>query len=140
MYELKLKDSVAKFHDTIETLPMLQMHLFNMHVMQDSGMGSDFAAFDDRIGMLTQYVAANKPKEALQELHNLRFGVYFMFEQISLKTISVACLLHSIDNELIEIATDSDLQKAASKLETLGITFEQVGEVLAELRKKWITS
>lgn len=124
------------FYDSIQDLPMFRLNEFQIHLSQDSGIGSDVRDWDKRMLRVDEYLAAGDTKNAIRERHNSRLGIYLMLEGISTAARCLADLVHSINGEPIRDFSDSALLIVHKQLMER-MTKAQVDELVDTLKKKF---
>jgi hypothetical protein len=124
------------FFDDIKELPITRLSDFQIQLIQDAGMGSSIFDIDERLHKHDAFVAGGKLTEAQQERVNLSFGLHFLFNKISTKTLSLAYLVKSIGGVPAAADTEKQVLAIAQELEAGGITLNQVEELIDELKKK----
>jgi hypothetical protein len=124
------------FYDTIHDLPMFRLNEFQIHLCQDSGIGSSLADFDTRLGGVYNHLSADDSRTATQELLNARMGLMFMLESISTKARCLADLVFSIDGEpLRDFSNDALLIVHQRIMERMSSA--QAQELIDDLKKKF---
>ena len=108
MVMAKIGKHTVEFYDTIEELPIVRFHKYQKMLLIDAGVGSDIAAFDQRLLKAREFIAANKPDQARQELENLRQCVYMIQTGLAPKHRAFAVLVTKLDGkECTDIGDDS---------------------------------
>lgn len=97
MVTIKIGKHTVEFYDTIEELPIVRFHKYQKLLLVDAGVGSDIAAFDQRLLKAREFIAANKPQQAQQELENLRQCVFMIQTGLAPKHRAFAALVTKLD-------------------------------------------
>mgnify|MGYP003313625686 CR=1 FL=1 len=97
MVTVKIGKHIVEMYDTIEELPIVRFHKYQKLLLVDAGIGSDIAAFDQRIEKTRRFLMAGKPEQAQKELENMRQAVFLIQSAINTKHLSFACLVFAID-------------------------------------------
>lgn len=130
----KLNGQTLVFYSSIKEMPIKLYNLTQRYILQDMGIGSDMNAIDEHFRSLDAFLAANKIDDAKKERENMRFAFYTMLEQVNYKSLTFGCHIFSVDG--VEI-TDRSEEAITELLNTLTISFEQAGEILAEVKKNF---
>ena len=101
MVTAKIGKHTVEYFDTIEELPIVRFHKYQKLLLIDAGVGSDIAAFDQRIERVRRFLAAAKPDNAQQELENLRQCVYMIQNGISPQHRAFAVLVTQKDSSVL---------------------------------------
>ena len=129
MVTAKIGKHTVEYFDAIEELPIVRFHKYQKLLLIDAGVGSDIAAFDQRIERVRRFLAAAKPDNAQQELENLRQCVYMIQNGISPQHRAFAVLVTKIDgqecndlsddalNAITETLKDAPVKDVAAQLE-----------------------
>lgn len=97
MVTAKIGTHTIEFYDTIEELPIVRFHKYQKLLLIDAGIGSDIASFDQRLLKAREFLVANKPEQAQQELENVRQCVYMIQTGLSPKHRAFAALVTKLD-------------------------------------------
>ena len=128
MVTTKIGKHTVEYYDTIEELPIVRFHKYQKLLLVDAGVGSDIAAFDQRLLKAREFVAAGKPEQAQRELENVRQCVYLIQTGLSPKHRAFAALVTKLDGR---DCTDISDDALAAITETLNDVPEQ--ELTAQL-------
>jgi len=135
---LQRNNLTVSFYDDIHEMPQRKLNAFQIAIVQDAGMGSKIEDIDVRLAKYDTFYAAGRVREALQERHNLRLGMFFMLEGIDTGSLCLAHLVHSINGERVQDVTETDILAIAKQLESGDITYNQIHELKEEIKKKLI--
>ena len=116
MVECKIGKHTVEFFDSIEELPIVRFHKYQKLLLVDAGIGSDIAAFDQRIEKARRFLLAGKPEQANQELENLRQCVYLIQTETTPKHRAFAALVTKIDGKECTDISDEALQSVTDLL------------------------
>lgn len=128
MVTVKIGIHTVEMYDTIDELPIVRFHKYQKLLLIDAGVGSDIAAFDQRIEKARRFLVEGKAENAQQELENLRQAVFLIQRGISPKHRAFAALVTKIDGRACDDISDASL---AGVLESLNDAPER--EVTARL-------
>ena len=106
----------VEFYDTIEELPIVRFHKYQKLLLVDAGIGSDIAAFDQRIERTRRFLMAGKPEQAQQELENMRQCVFLIQSGVNPKHRAFAALVTKIDGQDCTDIGDDALAAITEKL------------------------
>ena len=116
MVTAKIGKHTVEFYDTIEELPIVRFHKYQKLLLVDAGIGSDIAAFDQRIEKTRRFLMAGKPEQAQQELENMRQCVFLLQSGVNPKHRAFAALITKIDGQDCTDIGDDALAAITEKL------------------------
>lgn len=116
MVTAKIGKHTVEFYDTIEELPIVRFHKYQKLLLVDAGIGSDIAAFDQRIEKTRRFLMAGKPEQAQQELENMRQCVFLIQSGVNPKHRAFAALVTKIDGQDCTNIGDDALAAITEKL------------------------
>ena len=116
MVTAKIGKHTVEFYDTIEELPIVRFHKYQKLLLVDAGIGSDIAAFDQRIEKTRRFLMAGKPEQAQQELENMRQCVFLIQSGVNPKHRAFAVLVTKIDGQDCTDIGDDALAAITEKL------------------------
>lgn len=108
MVTVKIGKHTVEMYDAIDELPIVRFHKYQKFLLVDAGIGSDIAAFDQRIEKTRRFLMAGKTEQAQKELENLRQSVFLIQNGISPQHRAFAVLVTKIDGrECNDISDDA---------------------------------
>ena len=116
MVTAKIGKHTVEFYDTIDELPIVRFHKYQKLLLVDAGIGSDINAFDQRLLKAREFMAANKPEQAQQELENLRQCVFMIQSGLAPKHRAFAVLVTKLDGRDCDDIGDDALAAITEKL------------------------
>lgn len=116
MVTVKIGKHTVEMYDTIEELPIVRFHKYQKLLLVDAGIGSDIAAFDQRIEKTRRFLMAGKPEQAQQELENMRQCVFLIQSGVNPKHRAFAALITKIDGQDCADIGDDALAAITEKL------------------------
>lgn len=116
MREVELNGHKARIYDSIDELPIVRFHKYNRMLLVDAGIGSDISDFDNHIERVVRYIRNKDNENAAKELENMRQNVYLILSGQSVRDMSFACLVESIDGEPCEDLSSDGLTKVLERL------------------------
>lgn len=134
MKEVKLNGHDVRVYDSIDDLPMVRFHRYNRMLLVDAGIGSEIGDFDNHVERVVRYIRKGDNDNAAKELDNLRQNVYMIMQGQSVKDLSFACLVESIDGVRCDDLSPEGLQKVLHMLG--GATRRELTEVFQSVKKK----
>lgn len=134
MKEVKLNGHDVRAYDSIDDLPMVRFHRYNRMLLVDAGIGSEIGDFDSHIERVVRYIRKGDNDNAAKELDNLRQNVYMIMQGQSVKDLSFACLVESIDGVRCDDLSPEGLQKVLHMLG--GATRRELTEAFQSVKKK----
>ena len=127
MVKVKIGKHEVEMYDAIDELPIVRFHKYQKLLLVDAGVGSDIAGFDQKLEKAKRFIASEKPEQAMQELENLRQGVFMIQNETSPKHKSFAALVTKVDGKEFGI-TDAELDEITAILNDV-----PVGELTDQL-------
>ena len=134
MKEVKLNGHDVRVYDSIDDLPMVRFHRYNRMLLVDAGIGSDISDFDNHVERVVRYIRKGDNDNAAKELDNLRQNVYMIMQGQSVRDLSFACLVESIDGVRCDDLSPEGLQKVLHMLG--GATRRELTEAFQSVKKK----
>ena len=134
MKEVKLNGHDVRVYDSIDDLPMVRFHRYNRMLLVDAGIGSEIGDFDSHIERVVRYIRKGDNDNAAKELDNLRQNVYMIMQGQSVRDLSFACLVESIDGVRCDDLSPEGLQKVLHMLG--GATRKELTEAFQSVKKK----
>lgn len=116
MVKVKIGKHTVEMYNTIEELPIVRFHKYQKLLLVDAGVGSDIAAFDQRIEKTRRFLMAGKPEQAQQELENMRQCVFLIQSGVNPKHRAFAALITKIDGQDCTDIGDDALAAITEKL------------------------
>ena len=135
MKTLNLRGTEVKVYDSIRELPILRHHEYQKLAAQDVSIGSDMNAVNAHFSTLHKYLQLNQKDNAMQEAMNLHNNIYYMIEKISVKSLCLVPLIHSINHEQIEDFSAENAIAILNKLSKKGLTYGMLEDVLEDVKK-----
>lgn len=134
MKEVKLHGHKVRLYQSIEELPMDRFHKYNKFLLLDAGIGSDIQDFDNHIERVVKYIRKGEKDNAAKEMENMRLNIYLILQEQSVKDMSFACLVESIDGKTCDDLSEEGLKNV---LQTLGgVPRKDVAAELEATKKK----
>lgn len=118
METYKVKSHIVQLYNSIKELPISKSIQYKQYLLQDMGIGDDIADVDDHLEKLFLLNQRNEQEHAMIEAKNLRFNFFNMLAGVDLKSMSVACLVYSIDNTVFK--SPEDAQKRLQEIDVTG--------------------
>ena len=134
MKEVKLNGHDVRVYDSIDDLPIVRFHRYNRMLLVDAGIGSEIGDFDNHVERVVRYIRKGDNDNAAKELDNLRQNVYMIMQGQSVKDLSFACLVESIDGVRCDDLSPEGLQKVLHMLG--GATRRELTEAFQSVKKK----
>lgn len=116
MVTVKIGKHTVEMYDAIDELPIVRFHKYQKLLLIDAGIGSDIAAFDQRLEKTRRYLMDGKPDQAQKELENLRQMVYLIQNGINPQHRAFAVLVFKLDGQDCNDLSDDALTKVLELL------------------------
>ena len=104
------------FHDDIDQMTIGQFNRVNKFWMLSDDLGDDFADIDQMHIARLMLVAGDKSK-TVRELQNLRILINNIINEVHPGQMAFACLIHSIDGEIVKDYSDDNLKRILKLLD-----------------------
>ncbi len=118
-------------------LPMERFIKFQSINLQDIGIGSSIEDYDKHEETIDLFLYSGKYESAIKERENKRYNVYTILEKMNTKSISLACLVSSIDGNPCFDISDEGLKRTSERINKTGITAGDLFKIQEELKKNW---
>jgi len=116
-----IRKTRLKLFDSIEDLPIERFMKANKYWMLHDSIGSDISDFDKNHYNKFALIAGDKEK-MLKSLENFRILVFNIMNEINVQHLSFACLVYSINDQLITDLSEESLKGVLKRLSDLGLT------------------
>ena len=141
MQTIKLEKGTVTLYESIKNergFTIGRFNEFQNYLLQDIGIGNDMAAIDNHFAKLDEFIKNENYADAMRERQNLHYNFFSAFNKINYKSLCFACLVHSIDGEVIEDFSESHLLQIIGRLDRMGLTQGLVEAMLDDVKKKLI--
>jgi hypothetical protein len=133
MKAVKLNTTTINIYSSIKELPIDVRKRFDQYSIQDAGIGNSIADVDQHLEKVFTFVANDKKEDAMEELTNMRLGIFSALSGINFKSLSFACLVADNNDH-----SDEGLTNLVSRLSDDGLTDGMVTDILDEVKKNLI--
>ena len=123
---------------SIKELPITRYRLLQSLLIQESGIGSDMAAVDERLQRILMFAASGKADETKEEAMNLRYTFFSMLNKLNYKTKAFACFVWKINGVESNDISDEGLNRTVKCIEDFGVSMEQLEGWFDDVKKKLI--
>lgn len=130
------KNTEIEIYESIKEMPISRHHEFQKLILQDVGLGSDIGSVGKHFSQFHTYLTGGKVNDALQEAKNLHNNIFYMIQKINIKSFCFACLIKSVNGNDVWDLSQESIQKRLDELSKAGLTMEDVGEILEDVKKK----
>lgn len=134
MKEVKLNGKRVRLYDSIDELPIVRFHKYNRMLLLDAGIGSDISDFDAHIEKVVRWLKKGDNENAAKEMENMRQNVYIILSEQSVRHLSFACLVESIDGKPCDDLSPEGLTKVLHQLG--GAPRNEITTEASEVKKK----
>lgn len=134
MVTTRIGTHTVLMYDAIDELPIVRFHKYQKLLLIDAGVGSDIAAFDQRLEKARGFIAQGQSEQAIKELDNLRQTVFLMQNEVSLKSRAFAVLVKQIDGKIYDDLSDEGIAKVLERLQDA--PNRHITAALAAVKKK----
>ncbi len=125
-------------HESQKQLPINRYTDFQKYVLQDVGIGSTIESVDSHYRMLDTFLTADQTEDARRERYNLHSNLYLLINRINIEHISFACLIHSVNGQVLEDFSETNLIRICEQLGKMGLTQQMVSDILNGVKKNLI--
>lgn len=134
MKEIAVKKHKILLWETIDELPIERFMAYNKYLMISGALGSTFEDID--ANHLHQLVTVIDDKvKVIQQVTNLRELIYNIINEVNYDHHAFACLVYSIDGEVMSDITDNGLKRTLKRLSDIGISNADVKKKTKKSRK-----
>ena len=128
-------------YDSTRVMPMTRYHAMNKFAIQESGIGSTIQDVMKHFSKLSEHLRHNDVPNAAVELENLHYNFFLGLNKIDIKGRTFLCFVHSINGRPVnDVEDDTEAEAALLKIEGLGLTTGEVGDLLDDIKKKLISN
>lgn len=106
----------VELYGSIDEMPMANYHKFNKFLMFESGLAPDAHGVIGHLSKMNELLAAEEYDKLRTELQNTYQSVYFIMEELSPVSMAFACMVHSIDGDIVNDLSDDNLKLLSYKL------------------------
>lgn len=129
------KPHTCTVYESIFELPEGRRIEFNSYLVQDLGVGADYASVERHFANVTAFLAAGQAAEAIEEVANLHYNLNFMLEKFSPQSLAFGVLVAEVDGVPATDLTESGLTALRDRLSALGLTAGLVEAEVATVKK-----
>lgn len=135
--EIKLKNgTVLELWSDMREMPMRVLNRFQRQLAFDSSAGSTLEDMDKRLERLDMFLAAGRVADAVEERKNMRFGLWYMLQELNTKVMALASIIKAVDGKPEAVYTDEAVVKWTRVLQDSDITLRETEEALEKVRGK----
>lgn len=117
MTKTKIGKHTVEYYDAIDELPIVRFNKYQKLLLIDAGVGSDIAAFDQRMEKVRRFLILGQTDNAQKELENVRQCVYLIQSGINPQHRAFAALVAKVDGTECNDLTDDGLAKVTAMLQ-----------------------
>lgn len=136
--EIKLNDGrVVECWDDIREMPMRVLNRFQRQLVFDNEAGSTIEDLDKRLEKLDKFLAAGRVDDAVEERKNMRFGLWFMLQELNTKVMALASIIKAVGGVRVEVYTDEAVIQWSKVLQNeSALTLKTTEEALEKVQGK----
>ena len=134
MKEVILNGKKVRLYDSIDELPIVRFHKYNRMLLIDAGIGSDISDFDAHIEKVVRWIRKGDNENAAKEMENMRQNIYMVMSEQSVRHLSFACLVESIDGKVCDDLSPDGLEAVLKQLG--GTAKKDITTESSEVKKK----
>jgi hypothetical protein len=105
-----------ELYKSIDALPIGRYQLFQLCLLQDSGIGSTMGDVVEHMSKIDHYITHGLYDHALTERRNLQLNFFSITEKLNYSHLAFACLVKKIDGETIEVDSEGDAEEIVKRL------------------------
>lgn len=117
MTKTKIGKHTVEYFDTIDELPIVRFNKYQKLLLIDAGVGSDVAAFDQRMEKVRRFLMLGQSDNAQKELENVRQCVFLIQSGINPQHRAFAALVTKVDGTECNDLSDDGLAKVTAMLQ-----------------------
>lgn len=126
----------VEFYDSAETLNIIRYQKFNKYLMLDNEVGSTVPDLDKRLRKALQLISQDMNEDGKKELENARQTIFNIQNEFAPSHKALAVLVKKIDDRYYKQMDSGEIDKAEKHLDRIGITKEEMDQVLNDVKKK----
>jgi hypothetical protein len=138
MIEIAINSNKVLLYHAADELPIKRYSRFQKYNLIESGVGSDMESIAKHFAKLFEFISYKLHKEALEESKNLYYSFYMMLEEINIPGMAFACLVYSINDEVIVDISEDNLKNTVQRLSDMGLNQKDVEHKVKDVKKKSI--
>lgn len=138
MITITENNNTIELFGSIKELPITRYRLLQSLLIQDSGIGDNMAAVDERLQRIIMFASTGKADETKEEAMNLRYTFFSMLNKLNYKTKAFACFVWKINGVESTDISDEGLNRTVKCIEDFGVSMEQLEGWFDDVKKKLI--
>ena len=123
-----------QYYTSIKEMPANRYTELQKMIAYDCHVGSDFADAVKHLEKLLMFVGTVDNEEVVKEATNLHNNYFFLISGLNFKSMTLACLVKTIDGEQVTI-TDEESVKDISRRIGEAISQQEVEDKIDEVKK-----
>lgn len=120
-----LKNHIIELYDSIDEMPIENFVQMEKNLIIEGGVGDNIGDFDNRLGLLNQFVSTGHKQKALNEINNMRNLFYNITNEVRPGMEAYSCLVYKIDGKEMS-CTNSGVDKTTEILMKIGYTKKMI--------------
>ncbi len=136
MESFVIDDKEVVYYSSVKELPIVVAKEFGAYLLQDVGIGNTIQDIDDHLEKAIAFLQADNKDAAVEEMKNLRLGLFSQLSGLDYTALSFLCLVKSVDGMEVTDRSVEGLQKLMEKLP--GLTGGRIRELLDQVKKNLI--
>ncbi len=128
--------TVIKYYSSAKECPMDRYTELQKWLVIESGIGSNIESINARYLRLRAFIEEGRYADALIENENAFKATISALEGVSYISMAFACLVAAVGGETCDDITESGLQTTVQKIIKSGITYQELSDVVDEVKKK----
>jgi hypothetical protein len=133
--EIQINKTKVLFYSSIKELPIDLSKKMQNYLLQAVGIGSTIQDIDDHLSRASAFLTADKKEECIEELKNLRFGMFAALNEVRYDTMAFACMIHSVEGKRVDDYSFDGLSRLITYLSNKGLSNDKVEQILDEVKK-----
>jgi hypothetical protein len=147
LVEVPGSNKTQAIRESPRELPINRYADFQKYLIQQAGIGSDWAAVEAHFARFFRMQAGAFYEDATREAYNLYTNFHLMINRIDIESVAFCCLVDSITHnkkkgekevEKITDYSEQGLIDLGRRLGGYGLTKELVSEIVSDVKKKSI--
>lgn len=138
MITITENNNTIELFGSIKELPIARYRLLQSLLIQDSGIGDNMAAVDERLQRIIMFASTGKADETKEEAMNLRYTFFSMLSKLNYKSKAFACFIWKINGVESRDISDEGLKRTVEIIESFGTSMEQLEAWFEDVKKKLI--
>lgn len=138
MITIQAGNKTFELFGSIKELPIVRHKRMQHFLLQESGIGSTVADFDNHLNKVVSLLQSQKHDDATNELTNLRYSFFSTISELDFKSMAFACMINKIDGQEMTDISSEGLATVVQLLHDTNLSVEELEGHWDNVKKKLI--